>query len=322
MNPFSDLNRLEFAITYRCNAHCRHCQVDEDRRASDPAVIDPGLAVRVVRQVAAAYPLHSLMTWGGEPLLYPDIVCAIHSAAREAGIPHRSIITNAGVPRREDAFRRVARRLAESGVVGMWISVDAFHQEHIPLEVVERNVRALAEAGIEQLVWNPCWVVGREHDNAWNHRTRETLRALAHLPVIEDEGNVVQPDGRARRWLQDFLPPRVARPVGSCGDMPYTSPLTDVGSISIEPDGRIAICWDLDIGNAGQGDVAALLQDYDLERAAETRAIVNGGMAGLVALAHERGIDLDPEGYYSVCDMCRSLRREMEQIDGGNALGV
>lgn len=311
MNPFSDLHRLEFVVTYRCNAHCKHCQVGEDKRASQPPAIDPELAVRIVRQVAGAYPLRSLMTFGGEPLLYPDTVCAIHRTAMECGIAHRSIITNAGVPRREAVFRKVALRLAESGVTGIWISVDVFHQEHVPLEVVERNVRALAEAGIEQLVWNPCWVVAREHDNAWNRQTREILRALAHLPVVEDEGNVVQPEGHARQWLQDFLPSRASLPSGSCGDMPYTSPLTDVGSIGVEPDGRIGICWDLIIGSAAQEDVVTLLRNYDLDRTPETRAIVNRGLGGLIDLARERGIEPDPEGYYSVCDMCRSLRQQM-----------
>lgn len=34
------------------------------------------------------------MTFGGEPLLYPEVVCKIHKAAEEMGIPERTIITN------------------------------------------------------------------------------------------------------------------------------------------------------------------------------------------------------------------------------------
>ena len=165
MSEFLDVHRLEFAVTYRCNSHCKHCQVSQDERASRPVAIDVELAVRIVRRVASAYAPRSLMTWGGEPLLYPDIVCAIHKAAMENGIAGRSILTNAGVPRSEAAFRRVAQRLAESGVNAIGISVDAFHQEYVPLEVVERNARALVDAGIDDVVWNPCWVVSKEHDN-------------------------------------------------------------------------------------------------------------------------------------------------------------
>lgn len=48
----------------------------------------------MVRKVASRYAIKSVMTFGGEPLLYPDDVCMIHSAARDAGIPLRQVITN------------------------------------------------------------------------------------------------------------------------------------------------------------------------------------------------------------------------------------
>ena len=305
------LHRLEFSVTYRCNAHCKHCQVGEDKRTSRPAAIGGELAARIVHRVAGEYPLRSLMTFGGEPLLYPDAVCAIHTAAAQEGIPHRSIITNAGVPRSGTAFRDVARRLAKSGVNGVWISVDAFHQEHIPLDVVARNVQALSNAGIDELVWNPCWVVSKEHDNPWNRRTQEILSTLAHLPAREDAGNTVQPKGHALEWLVDYLPQKIPLPTGACGDMPYTDPLDGIGSISIEPDGGVAVCEDWIIGNAAQQDIVEILNGYDPRQIPETRAILEGGMAGLVELARVQGIDPDPKGYYSICDMCTSLRRRM-----------
>jgi len=311
MNSYLDLHRLEFSITYRCSAHCLHCQVEDDLRRSAPAAIDPALGAQIVHRVAHAYPLRSLMTFGGEPLLYPEAVCAIHGAAQEEGIAHRSIITNASVPRPEAAFRALARRLAACGVNAVYISVDAFHQANIPLEVVERNARALAEAGIEELVWNPCWVVSREHDNAWNRRTREVLAALSYLPAREDEGNVVQPDGHARDALAEYLPPKVPLPTGSCGDIPYTGPLDEIGSIGVEPDGAITVCHELAIGNAAREDVVAILQRYDPYQIPEARALLEGGVAALVELARVRGIALDRDGYYSVCDLCRSLRRQI-----------
>jgi pyruvate-formate lyase-activating enzyme len=311
VNPYLELHRLEFSITYRCSAHCAHCQVEDALRRSVPAAIDPALSAEIVHRLARAYSLRSLMTFGGEPLLYPEAVCAIHQAAQEEGIAHRSIITNASVPRGEAAFRALARRLVESGVNAVYISVDAFHQACIPVEVVARNARALAEAGIEELVWNPCWVVSREHDNPWNRHTREVLDTLSHLPAQEDEGNVVQPDGHARETLAEFLPPKVPLPAGSCGDMPYTGPLDAIGAIGVEPDGEVVVCHELAIGNAAQEDVLAILERYDPYQIPEARALLEGGVVALVALAQARGIALDPEGYYSVCDLCRSLRRRM-----------
>ncbi|MBL7200396.1 MAG: radical SAM protein [Anaerolineae bacterium] len=321
MNPYLTVNRIEFLVTYRCNSHCKHCQVGPAARASRPPVIDAGLAARIVGRVCEAYTPSSAMTFGGEPLLFPDVVCAVHGAARAGGIEKRQVITNAGWPRSGGEFRTVAAQLAESGVNSVCISVDAFHQETIPVPVVERNVRALVDVGIEVLEWNPCWVVSKEHDNPWNGRTRAVLDALSHLPVVEDDGNVVQPEGYARTWLREYLPAQTAAPEGSCGDMPYTGQLDQVGSISVEPDGGIAVCDEWIIGNAAQRDVVDILRDYDPVRIPEMKAILGGGIAGLVELARARGIEPDPGGYYSVCDRCRSIRRRLRAVPG-MALGT
>ncbi len=306
MSNFLTVDRIEFIITYRCNSHCKHCQIEEDKRKSQPAAIDQELAVEIIHKVAQKYSPDSVMTFGGEPLLFPDVVCAIHETARANGIAEREIITNAGWPRSEIAFR-----LADSGVTDIVISVDSFHQEYIPLTIVERNVRSLLDAGIERLRWNPCWVVSKEHDNSWNRRTRSILQALAHLPVVESGGNVAQPDGNALIWLNEFMPPKIPNPTGSCGDMPYTGRLDDVGSISIEPDGGVTVCHEFIIGNAGQRDIVEILQNYDPYRIPEMKAILEGGVAGLTRLARTKGVESDPDGYYSVCDMCRSIRREL-----------
>jgi hypothetical protein len=313
MSAYLTVNRLEFTVTHRCNSHCQHCFVAEEQRRSSPAAIDRDLAVDVVRRVTQRYDPASIMTFGGEPLLYPDVTCAIHAAATECGIPQRQVITNAGVPRSEEKGRELAQRLAESGVNDICISVDAFHQEYIPLDVVARNVRAYANAGIPRLVWNPCWVVSADDDNLWNQRTREVLAALAHLPVEEGDGNVVQPDGSALQWLAAYLPPKVQMPVGSCEDVPYGARLDEMDCPGIEPDGGVSICYDWTIGNAGQEDILAILDRYDPYAIPEARAMLEGGVAALVELARAGGVEPDPGGYYSICDLCRSIRKEMKE---------
>jgi len=73
------------------------------------------------------------MTFGGEPMLYPEAVYAIHQTAKDCGIGIREIITNAGWRTSGENSRLIASKLSESGVTNMCISVDAFHQEYIPL---------------------------------------------------------------------------------------------------------------------------------------------------------------------------------------------
>ncbi|MFC1713354.1 radical SAM protein [Candidatus Poribacteria bacterium] len=310
-NSFLTVDRIEFEVTYRCNSHCKHCQIEQCDRGSQPAAIDKELAIEIIREITRTYSPGSIMTFGGEPLLFPDIVCAIHEAARAGGIEKRQLITNASCPRSEAGFRKVAFRLADSGVNGIHISVDSFHQEYIPLDIVERNVQSFVYAGIHQLKWNPCWVASKEHDNSWNRRTKDILQALSHLPVAESSGNIVQPEGSALTWLRDFMPPKIPIPGGLCGDMPYTGPLDDVRSISAEPDGRVSVCNEFYIGNAHESDIIEMLEEYDPYQIPEMKALLEGGVTELARLAFAKGIKADPGGYYSVCDMCKSIRREL-----------
>ena len=314
MSQYLTVNRIEFIVTYRCNSHCKHCQVGQSLRTSHPAAIDQDLAVEITREVAQAYSPRSIMTFGGEPLLFPDTVCAIHRTARANGIGSRTVITNAGWPRSETEFRKVAHKLAENGVNDVMISVDSFHQEHVRLAVVERNAQSLVDAGIP-LQWNPCWLVSREHDNPWNRRTRAVLQALAHLPVAEDSGNIVQPEGNALRWLHDYMPSRTPCPAGTCGDMPYTGRLDQVNCIAVEPDASIAVCEEFAIGNARQEGIVEMLRSYDPYCAPQMRLILDDGVAGLAELARSRGVRLDTDGYYSICGMCTSIRRELAELD-------
>jgi hypothetical protein len=236
-------------------------------------------------------------------------VYAVHATATECGIPGRTIITNASYPSNEDEFRLVARELAACGVNSMYLSVDAFHQEYIPLAVVKQNARLLEEAGIENLAWNVSWVVSPEADNPWDERTRQILDELVDLNIGKDDISI-SPDGEAIRHLSEFLPPLQPVPSGICGDKPFTGHLDEVTSITIEPDGSLAVCDELMvIGNLKQGNAAKFCQEYDPYQNPVLRLILEQGPAGLVTMAYQNGIDTNPHGYRSVCEMCNSLRK-------------
>lgn len=84
MNKYIPANRIEFAVTYLCNSRCRHCQLGEtEQRNRFPKHVDKELAVEIVRKVGRKYQPESVMTFGGEPLLYPEIVYAIHREAKK-----------------------------------------------------------------------------------------------------------------------------------------------------------------------------------------------------------------------------------------------
>jgi MoaA/NifB/PqqE/SkfB family radical SAM enzyme len=303
------VDRIEFIVTYLCNSKCGHCQLGEEEKGKMfPSHVDKDKAIEIVRKVGQAYAPKSIMTFGGEPLLYPEIVCAIHQQAKKVGIAIREIITNGFWSTKAERIQEIAQNLAKSGVKEVSISVDGFHQEFIPLKTVKKTANSLIAAGIEPVSWNPCWVVSKDHDNKHNRRTKTILQKLRNLQVEESEGNRVQPKGRACSSLAEYLPPRTSVPKGKCGEMPYTEALDSVKTISVEPDGRVAICENFYIGNAFESDIIDILENYDPFRIPEAKSLLEKGMDGLTKWAKNRGVEPRPEGYYNICHMCTDLR--------------
>jgi len=315
MNRYLAVNRLEFAITYLCNSKCKHCQLGgEEERRKFPSHIDKDLAVKIVRKIGKKYSPKSIMTFGGEPLLYPEIVYAIHKEALKVGIPVRDVITNGLWSRKTEKIQETANNLVKSGVNKVSISVDFFHQEYVPLKLVRKAAESILKAGIAHVSWDPCWVVSKDHDNPYNRKTRAILDELKELPIEEGEGNIAQPEGRATLWLKDFLPRRTKMPKGKCGDIPYTEELDSVKTIYVEPDGRIAVCNEFYIGNASETDIIDIIERYDPFKIPEAKAIIESGMEGLQNLAKTKGVEPDPEGYYNICHMCTDIRKRVSRI--------
>ena len=126
MNQYlKNLNKIEFVVTYACTGRCKHCS--EGDHTSCGEHIDPQIAADAVRKIAAEYDIKTVMTFGGEPLLYADAVYVIMQTATELNIPGRQVITNGYFSKNAYKIREVAEKLAACGVNDLLLSVDAFH---------------------------------------------------------------------------------------------------------------------------------------------------------------------------------------------------
>lgn len=240
MNPYlKNLKKIEFVVTDACTGHCKHCSQGEhtDCRYS----IDPVVAADMVKKVAAIYPIETVMTFGGESLLVPEAVAAIHSAASEMNIPRRQVITNGYFTRDLQRMREVAKMLASAGVNDILLSVDAFHQETIPEEGVAQFARALLGAGLPVRT-QPAWLVSAEDDNPYNRTTRAILARFADLGISANDGNVIFPEGNAKVYLAEYFGNTVP-------DNPYVEDPANLYCLSVDPDGGLLgenICaWDV-----------------------------------------------------------------------------
>ena len=233
-------------MTNACTGKCRHCS--EGDHPSCGERIDPLVASRAVKAVAAIYPLQTVMVFGGEPLLYTDAVYAVMRAAREMNVPHRQVITNGYFAKNTLQIQGVAAELAACGVNDLLLSVDAFHQETIPLDTVKTFARAARTCGIPVRL-SPAWLVSQTDENPYNRKTREILARFADTDIPTGDGNIVFPEGNALKYLSEYFS-------GAIPENPYAEDPFDIRCVSFSPNGDV-----LD-GNVYRNIIMDIIRDY------------------------------------------------------------
>ncbi len=241
-----NLNKIEFVVTYACTGRCKHCSEGEHTSCGER--IDPVIAADAVRKIAAEYDVKTVMTFGGEPLLYTDAVYAVMKTAKELNIPRRQVITNGYFSKNVDKIREVAQSLAACGVNDLLLSVDAFHQETIPLETVKIFAAEIKKNGIP-IRLSPAWLVSEDDDNPYNRKTREILGSFADMELPVGAGNVIFPEGNALEYLAEYF-------TGALPENPYEDDPRDVRCVSFEPNGNVLG------GNVYERDIMDIIKDY------------------------------------------------------------
>ena len=241
-----NLNKIEFVVTYACTGRCKHCS--EGDHASCGERLDPGIAADAVRKIAAEYDIKTVMTFGGEPLLYTAAVYAIMTAAKGLNILKCQVITNGYFSKNADKIREVAEQLAACGVNDLLLSVDAFHQETIPLDVVKQFAIEAKKCGIP-IRLQPAWLVSAVDDNPYNRKTREILGNLVDLEIPVGEGNIIFPEGNALKYLAEYFTDKRS-------ENPYKDDPCNVKCVSFEPNGDVLG------GNVYRNDIMEIIKDY------------------------------------------------------------
>lgn len=248
MNEYvKNLNRIEFVITMACTGKCKHCS--EGEHSSCTGHIDADAAANAIREVCNHYKIKSLMTFGGEPLLYPEVVCQIHKTATEMGIPQRDLITNGFFTKDKNRIKEVVGMLRDSGVCKILLSVDAFHQETIPLEPVKYFAECVKEAGIS-IKLSPAWLVSEDDNNSYNVKTREIIQEFDYLDIPIGSGNVIFPSGNAIKYLGEYFGENVEY------SSPYEEDPNDISTISFSPNGDVLN------GNVYEKNIIDILNEY------------------------------------------------------------
>lgn len=248
MNEYlRNLNRIEFVVTNSCTGRCKHCSEGSHEACKDH--LNGETAGRAILQICEVQKIDSLMVFGGEPLLYPEDVCRIFEAGLKSGIPQREMITNGFFSKDRKRIEEVTAMLAGSGVNYIMLSVDAFHQETIPIEPVYHFAKCIQEKGVKIEV-NPAWLVSEEDNNPYNVKTREILKMFLDDGFKLANGNVIWPEGNARIYLSEYFDLSVPY------ENPYEDDPKDIRALSFNPDGKVLQ------GNVNDNDILDILEAY------------------------------------------------------------
>lgn len=247
MNKYlKNLRRIEFVVTMACSGRCRHCSQGEHKSNEN---IDKDLSSDAVRKITQIYNIQSVMTFGGEPLLCPETVFAIHKTAKEMNIPERQLITNGYFSKDYERIKLIAEKLSECGVNDILLSVDAFHQETIPLSYVKAFAENVKNTGVRIRV-HPAWLVSQNDNNEYNIRTRELIQEFTEMDIEISEGNVIFPSGNALKHFGEYFD--LSKPV----ENPYREDPTDIKAICFSANGDI-------LGsNIYKQDISEILSSY------------------------------------------------------------
>ena len=180
--------------------------------------------------------------------MYTDAVHEIMTAAKELNIPKRQVITNGYFSKNIDKIREVAQSLAACGVNDLLLSVDAFHQETIPLAVVKQFAAEAKACGIP-IRLQPAWLVSEVDVNPYNRKTREILNSFADMEISVNGGNVIFPEGNALKYLAEYFTDELP-------ENPYVEDPSDVRCVSFSPNGDVLN------GNVYERDILEILKNY------------------------------------------------------------
>ncbi len=136
---------------YYCTSRCAHCLY-----ACSPfwskQYITPGTVRNNFRKIKSLG-CFSIHIGGGEPLLQPDRLAETLEIADEEGINIEYVETNSSWFREETSTIQLLKRLKESGLTMLLISISPFHNQYIPFYKVKGVINASRKAGVAIFAW-------------------------------------------------------------------------------------------------------------------------------------------------------------------------
>lgn len=161
---------LGLVMTLQCPLQCSHCLVDAGPYRTEKIMLTE--ALHWIKE-AATLGMQIVGISGGEPfLLYKELVTLV-SKISSLGLKS-DVFTSAYWAKTKESAVRLLRGL--KGLDCLNISVDIFHQEHVPLQNIRHALIAAKEVGIPNLSIGVCYT--REEEKSLVGKLGDSLEGV------------------------------------------------------------------------------------------------------------------------------------------------
>ncbi|KPJ73591.1 hypothetical protein AMJ52_03485 [candidate division TA06 bacterium DG_78] len=276
--------------------------------------MNSGDAIRWLTEITTMQPIQSLTIHGGEPFLYFEELHNYLRKAKELNILQRWVITNGYWAETRTVAEEKLSTLKEFGLTCITFSVDAFHQEYIPLDIVKTALVAATQLDFDTIAVDSYYIVSKDYDNAYNKITTKIIDNLNGLPEVHFFQYPISFEGRAADYLTEDMQLQTEIPSGRCqlprwlgGDCknPHT--------VEIDCEGNVTLCPGICIGNAKEKSITEVLENYDYRDHPIMRIVVEEGPIGLLQLAVGKGYKKN-KNFVNECHLCYEVRRFLRTV--------
>jgi hypothetical protein len=253
---------------------------------------------------------------GGEPLLRPDRLCAVLTAASKMGVGIEYVETNASWYRDEESASRILRQLRDHGVDTLLVSLDPFHNEFIPYRKTKGLMDACARAGMGVFPWRMEFAEDLEaFDDSRPHELAEYEERFGpryRNDLLRRYGLNMR--GRALESFRSLL--RTLPTAAILAESASCTELDGIHHFHIDLYGNFVpqSCAGLSVA------IDDLRSGADPAKYALIDALRSDGVRGLYEIAVARYAFAADAEYAGKCDLCQTIRKHIARATGPKAL--
>ncbi len=215
---------LVFYVTTRCNSGCRHCFLNDDQERQDMKASDFN---RLIAEASLIDQIKTLCFSGGEPFrLGTKLNSYIYEAAKMGF--DISVITSCNWARSYQVAHDKLRKLYESGLTELIVSVDEYHSEKIASKNVINTIEAAEKIGLSTFI-NYKYSRNTSLDTIENEVNRLIGRAFDSAKIVYGP---IYNIGRAKDKIDTKVFSGLDREIKQCTGM----------YITIYPTGEVVSC--------------------------------------------------------------------------------